>query len=211
MLSIRSTSIRCVIAAATITLSAVLFGLMTGSSQPAANAETAQGAAVKITWVRPDEVSRSFDRTGQRIDLREREADQRARTLSARSGDVVGFTQHVVTKPKPAPRVNAAPSSLVGNKAIGYRLMIQHGFSADQWPALESLWNKESGWNHRADNPSSSAYGIPQALPGSKMSSAGGDWRTNPATQIKWGLDYIAGRYGTPRAAWAHSQATGWY
>jgi hypothetical protein len=60
-------------------------------------------------------------------------------------------------------------------------------------------------------NPSSGAYGIPQALPGGKMASAGGDWRTNPATQIRWGLSYIASTYGTPCGAWAHSQSHGWY
>lgn len=80
-----------------------------------------------------------------------------------------------------------------------------------QFGCLEALWNKESGWNHRADNPSSDAYGIPQALPGSKMASAGADWATNPLTQVKWGVGYIEGRYGSPCAAWAHSQAVGWY
>ena len=89
--------------------------------------------------------------------------------------------------------------------------MLSLGFSSDQWSCLDSLWQKESGWNHRADNPSSSAYGIPQALPGSKMSSAGSDWETNPATQIRWGLGYIEGRYGTPCSAWAHSRANNWY
>jgi hypothetical protein len=70
---------------------------------------------------------------------------------------------------------------------------------------------RESGWRWNADNPNSSAYGIPQALPGSKMAAAGADWRTNPATQIRWGLSYIAGRYGTPIQALAHSNAKGWY
>ena len=85
------------------------------------------------------------------------------------------------------------------------------GWTGSQWTCLESLWTKESGWSTTADNPTSSAYGIPQALPGSKMSSAGADWATNPATQIEWGLDYVAGRYGTPCAAWGHSQAMNWY
>jgi len=74
-----------------------------------------------------------------------------------------------------------------------------------------SLWNKESGWNYQAQNRSSGAYGIPQALPGSKMSSAGGDWQTNAATQVRWGLGYILGRYGSPCGAWDHSQSVGWY
>jgi hypothetical protein len=82
-----------------------------------------------------------------------------------------------------------------------------------QWAALSALWMGESGFRHTARNPSSGAYGIPQALPASKMASAGADWQTNPATQIKWGLDYIAGRYGTPAAAYAAWQARSphWY
>ncbi|XVQ12591.1 lytic transglycosylase domain-containing protein [Spirillospora sp. CA-255316] len=80
-----------------------------------------------------------------------------------------------------------------------------------QFGCLQKLWDKESNWNYRASNPSSGAYGIPQALPGSKMASAGDDWRTNYKTQIRWGLGYIDNRYGTPCKAWAHSQSVGWY
>ena len=98
-----------------------------------------------------------------------------------------------------------------GNRETGCALMIRTGFSIDQFPCLDKLWKKESGWNHRAANPSSGAYGIPQSLPGSKMASEGSDWRSNPATQIKWGLGYIKGRYNTPCNAWSHSQNTGWY
>ena len=83
--------------------------------------------------------------------------------------------------------------------------------SDDQWAALENLWTRESGWNYRAENPSSGAYGIPQSLPGSKMAAAGKDWRTNPETQIRWGLDYIKARYGGPKRAWAFFQANNWY
>ena len=81
---------------------------------------------------------------------------------------------------------------------------------SDQFGCLDSLWTRESGWSTYASNPSG-AYGIPQALPGSKMASAGADWRTNPATQIRWGLDYIASSYGSPCAAWSHSQSYNWY
>lgn len=83
--------------------------------------------------------------------------------------------------------------------------------SAGQWSCLNSLWQKESNWRHTATNPSSGAYGIPQSLPGSKMASAGSDWRTNPRTQIRWGLSYIKSRYGSPCGAWSHSQQKGWY
>jgi hypothetical protein len=80
-----------------------------------------------------------------------------------------------------------------------------------QFACLNALWTRESGWNPYATNPGSGAYGIPQALPGSKMASAGPDWRTNPATQIRWGLSYIDSSYGSPCGAWAHEQADGWY
>lgn len=80
-----------------------------------------------------------------------------------------------------------------------------------QFACLKPLWNRESGWRWNAANPHSAAYGIPQANPGRKMASAGSDWRTNPITQVRWGLSYINSRYGSPCNAWAHSQRTGWY
>lgn len=94
---------------------------------------------------------------------------------------------------------------------IGRALMADYGFSSDQFGCLDSLWTRESNWTVNADNPTSSAYGIPQSLPGSKMASAGADWATNPVTQIKWGLGYIQDVYGSPCGAWAASQAKGWY
>ncbi|MFI6904092.1 lytic transglycosylase domain-containing protein [Nonomuraea sp. NPDC050394] len=103
---------------------------------------------------------------------------------------------------------NPSPGS---NKALAKGMLGQFGFGEDQWGCLEKLWHKESGWNERAMNRYSGAYGIPQSLPGSKMASAGADWQTNAATQIEWGLGYIKGRYGTPCGAWGHSQAKGWY
>lgn len=96
-------------------------------------------------------------------------------------------------------------------KAIAHSLVGQYGWGEDEYQCLVSLWTKESGWRVDADNPSSSAYGIPQALPGSKMASAGADWQTNATTQITWGLGYIRDRYDTPCKAWAHSQAKNWY
>lgn len=105
-----------------------------------------------------------------------------------------------------------APADVTGAQSLGKRLaQSMFGWSGQNWNALFSLWMKESGWRYNADNPTSSAYGIPQSLPGSKMASEGADWMTNPATQIRWGLKYIAGRYGDPIQAWAHSQSLGWY
>ena len=114
----------------------------------------------------------------------------------------------------PVPYTGSVPSSCAsysGSRKIGCTLMLQAGFGINQFPCLDSLWKKESGWNYRAENSSTGAYGIPQALPGSKMGTVASDWRTNPATQIKWGLGYIEGRYNTPCSAWSHSQSTGWY
>jgi hypothetical protein len=98
-----------------------------------------------------------------------------------------------------------------GNRATGCALMLAAGFGIDQFPCLNKLWNRESGWNARARNKSSGAYGIPQAYPGDKMSSVASDWKTNPATQIKWGLGYIEGRYKNPCGAWARSESVGSY
>lgn len=96
-------------------------------------------------------------------------------------------------------------------RSIGRSMVAARGWGEDQWVCLDRLFTRESNWNPYAQNPSSGAYGIPQSLPGSKMGTVASDWRTNPATQITWGLNYIAGRYGTPCGAWAHSQSTGWY
>lgn len=105
------------------------------------------------------------------------------------------------------PGSNPDPGS---NKALGQKMAAARGW-AGEWGCLEKLWDRESGWNERAMNRSSGAYGIPQSLPGSKMASVGSDWQSNPATQIAWGLGYIASRYKSPCGAWAHSQASGWY
>ena len=96
-------------------------------------------------------------------------------------------------------------------RSLARPLVAARGWSDSEYQCLVQLWNRESQWNPHAQNSSSGAYGIPQALPGSKMASAGADWQTNPVTQINWGLGYIAGRYGTPCSAWAHSNAVGWY
>ena len=96
-------------------------------------------------------------------------------------------------------------------RTIARAMLADFGFGDDQFSCLDSLYMSESGWNIHADNPSSSAYGIPQALPGSKMASAGSDWEHNAATQIKWGLGYIKSSYGTPCGAWSFKQGHNWY
>lgn len=89
--------------------------------------------------------------------------------------------------------------------------LLATGFEDDEFACLVNLWDRESKWNVHAENPTSGAYGIPQALPGNKMAVIADDWRDNPKTQIRWGLSYIKSRYSTPCRAWQHSEETGWY
>ena len=103
------------------------------------------------------------------------------------------------------------PTNPTEAQAIGKEMMLAAGFGEDQWGCLYNLWMRESGWRTTAGNVSSGAYGIPQSLPASKMAAFGGDYLTNPRTQIAWGLSYIKGRYGTPCGGWSAFQAKGWY
>ncbi len=141
-------------------------------------------------------------------------------TLNGEEADRVVIAQTVLVEPQDeiigiGTLAVADPSTTVLSaseaKAVAKSMVAQRGWDESEFVCLDKLWMKESRWNVRADNPSSSAYGIPQALPGSKMATAGADWRTNARTQIKWGLGYIEGRYGKPCSAWAHSQAKNWY
>jgi hypothetical protein len=126
---------------------------------------------------------------------------KKATSTSTSSGAAVPYSGPIPT----------SCASYVGSRGIGCALMLAAGFKIDQFPCLDKLFARESGWNYKASNAGSGAFGIPQALPGSKMASEGADWKTNPATQIKWGLKYIEGRYNSPCGAWSHSQSTGWY
>jgi Transglycosylase SLT domain len=85
------------------------------------------------------------------------------------------------------------------------------GYGSSQFDCFNNIIIRESMWRVNATNPSSGAYGIPQALPGSKMASEGSDWRTNPATQITWAIKYMKDRYGSPCSAWSFKRANGWY
>jgi hypothetical protein len=139
--------------------------------------------------------------------------------------DRSGYTVYVTPKPTPTPEpVAIEPSSSSSSwsppfvtpdpgtaQAIAYDMVRARGWGDDQFACLVALWNKESGWRVNAYNAGSGAYGIPQALPGSKMGSVAPDWETNAATQITWGLNYIGGRYGNPCGAWGHSESAGWY
>lgn len=106
----------------------------------------------------------------------------------------------------------APPSNPTAAEATAKSMLASFGFSTStQWPCLYDLWQRESGWNVYAENAASGAYGIPQSLPGDKMASAGADWQTDAATQIRWGLGYIKSVYGTPCGAWANEENYGYY
>jgi len=137
--------------------------------------------------------------------------------LAIASGAAASISRdgYKITKPAPVILARSAPAAGTPDpgtaKAIAYAMVMAKGWSQAEYDCLVALWNKESHWNVYAHNKSSGAYGIPQALPGSKMASAGADWATNPKTQITWGLGYIQNRYGTPCGAWNASQTKGWY
>ncbi|AZP17398.1 transglycosylase SLT domain-containing protein [Streptomyces aquilus] len=106
-----------------------------------------------------------------------------------------------------APAQAATTDSAAQAKAIAHKMIP----NAAQYSAFSNIVEHESGWDVNATNASSGAYGLVQALPGSKMASAGSDWKTSAETQIEWGLDYMNSRYGSPSGAWAFWQANGWY
>jgi hypothetical protein len=138
---------------------------------------------------------------------------ERAKVAEDRVKKVEASRPTTTKTASPSPTLVVPPScsSYSGNRAVGCALVTKAGMSSDQMVCLDKLFTRESQWSTSASNSSSGAYGIPQALPGSKMAAFGNDWRTNPATQIAWGLNYIKGRYSTPCGAWSHSQSSGWY
>lgn len=127
-------------------------------------------------------------------------AQAAAAAAAAGDGGADGFA------PPPGVDVDPAGAQNYASSVLG-----SYGWGGDQMGCLIRLWNQESGWRTDAYNTSSGAYGIPQSLPASKMSSAGGDWMTNYRTQINWGLNYISGRYGSPCGAWTHEIGYNWY
>ena len=141
-------------------------------------------------------------------------ARKRAAELAASQAAAAARSAATGTRAEAQPSRSAAPAVPAASgspRQIAEGMLGSFGWSSSQFSCLDPLWAHESGWSVTAANAGSGAYGIPQALPGSKMASAGPDWQANAATQIKWGLEYIKGTYGSPCDAWAHEQATGWY
>ena len=189
----------------------------TASSATASTATASRTAAevqdfkAKVAW----QYQLAATARAQRIAARRRAAKKAAAARAAAHRAAVLAAKRAASRrqaAKSAPRSPASPpaqpSGSPQQTAMG--MLSSFGWSSSQFSCLDPLWARESGWNVTAANPDG-AYGIPQAMPGSKMASAGPGWQTNAATQIRWGLGYIKGLYGSPCGAWSHEQATGWY
>ncbi|MFF4949487.1 aggregation-promoting factor C-terminal-like domain-containing protein [Streptomyces chattanoogensis] len=149
--------------------------------------EAARKAAAETAQSKKDAADEAAKKAA---DERKEKALAASRSASRDVGDLLGKSSYTIAE----------------TQAIARQMM-----AGDQFQCFSNIVDHESGWNYRATNASSGAYGLVQALPGSKMSSAGSDWQTNPATQIKWGLNYMNDRYGSPCGAWSFWQANSWY
>ena len=199
-------------------VSAVQAQNQTIRERKAAEREAAEQAAAEQAAAEQAAANRAAEQAAAEQAAADRAAEQAAARSAERAPAPQPAPQPTPQPPAPAPQPPAPqppapqpPSNPGGNRGVAQAMLGSYGWGMDQWGCLDSLWQKESNWSHTATNPSSGAYGIPQSLPASKMASAGADWQTNPATQIRWGLGYIQGRYGSPCSAWAHSQAHNWY
>ncbi len=185
---------------------------------------TSSTSTEQMKTERADAVRVAADRSGanaQRSVVAARSA-QREKVAAARAAQAAKVKAAALAKARKAAAERAAAAAqrkrVIANaqrdpKAAARMLMPDYGFSMSQWGCLERLWIGESGWNYRAENASSGAYGIPQSLPGSKMGTVASDWRTNPVTQIKWGLNYIKLSYGSPCNALSqwNARSPHWY
>jgi hypothetical protein len=168
----------------------------------------AKAQAVELSSVQAEDAARiAADRAAVNVSRSAvREQDRRA--AKAEAAEKARKAAEAEARKEAEERAQAILANARANpKAAAQQLLGEFGFSQGEWPCLEALWTGESSWNYTATNPSSGAYGIPQALPGYKMASAGADWQTNPLTQIRWGLDYIRQSYGTPCNAYNTWQA----
>lgn len=173
----------------------------TSYESAAANAAVAKAAAQKAAAAKAADAKAAAAKAAAAKAAAQQAAQEQAAQQQA--------TQQQAAQQTTAQPATSAPSG--SPQQIAEQMLSQFGWSSSQFSCLQPLWALESGWNIYASNPSSGAYGIPQALPGSKMASAGPDWQGDAATQIRWGLSYIQGTYGSPCAAWSHEEADGWY
>lgn len=192
------------------------------SQQSAASAGTGPVATDALT--RPQAPARAD--TGD-VSGYQRMASERLRTYDEKhrlyvlqharpSAPKVVFAQQPAVREAPAPvptptQTRQAPVAAPQQASGSVQGYAESLVGPAQFACLEPLWERESGWNASAENPGSGAYGIPQALPGDKMASAGADWQTDAETQVRWGVGYIDSTYGSPCGAWQHEEADGWY
>jgi hypothetical protein len=144
------------------------------------------------------------------------EAKAKAEAAAAAEAERVAKANEVAQKQAaaaktPTPNVPSSCNEYTGNRALGCAILLEVGFGLDQMPCLDQMWTHESNWRTDSYNTSSGAGGIPQALPENKMATFGADYLTNPVVQIRWGLDYIKKRYGSPCQAWTFWQAHHYY
>jgi hypothetical protein len=185
---------------------------MAGSQPSTRHTVASPDRGIRLTGVARREVA-SLGATRVRAQrAAERAADRRAarRRAAARAAAQAAAAAPPAPSPSSQAPTGSAPAPSGNPQKIAAAMLGSYGWSPSQFGCLVSLWDQESSWNVYASNPSG-AYGIPQALPGSKMASAGPDWQTNATTQIRWGLGYIKSLYGSPCGAWSHEEATGWY
>ena len=198
-------------------------GTATGpAARPVARASTLTGAAARdnglaksVQDLKSAEATARVGALRQAVARQEARKAARARAAAAAKAAAAQAAARAAARAAPQKQVSAAAPSVAtpsgSPQQIAAGMLGSYGWSSSQFSCLQPLWNAESGWNVSAANTSSGAYGIPQALPGSKMASAGADWQTDAATQIRWGLGYIRSVYGSPCGAWSHEQAYGWY
>jgi hypothetical protein len=192
-------------AVALVGAAGVAVGLGVFTVDPGAGTTSAASGHVKIKSRLSDEA----------VNARHRASDDEVSRAAARPL-TAAIQRETKAKHLPVSKQNVAGSALETVEAtdprdIAMAMLGDYGWSSDQFSCLDSLWVSESNWNIYATNSSSGAYGIPQSLPAEKMASVGADWRTNPATQIEWGLDYIQSSYGSPCNAWYFKQGNNWY
>jgi hypothetical protein len=178
-------------------------------ARPAAEAGNQQGNATLAQHVFQLRLTQTRDAIAQRQAARKRAAELAARKAAASARTAAAQAGAAAQPGRTAGA--AVPAASGSPQQIAQAMLGSFGWSSSEFSCLDPLWEHESGWSVTAANPGSGAYGIPQALPGSRMASAGPDWQTSVATQIKWGLQYIKDTYGSPCAAESHEQAAGWY
>jgi hypothetical protein len=157
-------------------------------------------------------ISRSGDRPALNRSGSSRSVDSdRPRSSASRGGDARVALPPDRRGAEAGVSGSASVEAPADPRDIARAMLARHGWSSSQFSCLDALWIGESNWDPLAENPTSGAYGIPQSLPAEKMAAAGPDWRTNPVTQIEWGLSYIAAVYGSPCAANSFKMANNWY